>query len=99
MTLKPMHNPPHPGEVLKELYMEGLSVTTVAKYLDVSRNTLSKLVNGKQDISLEMALRLSKAFDTDAEMWMNMQRSYDLWHAEQGNKEFLRLVKRVPKVA
>ena len=99
MTLKPMHNPPHPGEVLKELYMEGLSITTVAKYLDVSRNTLSRLINGKQDISVEMALRLSKAFDTDAEMWMNMQRSYDLWHAEQGNKEFLRPVKRVPNVA
>ena len=97
MTLKPMYNPPHPGEVLKELYMEGLTVTKAAEYLGVTRNTMSKLINAKQDVTPEMALRLAKAFDTDAEMWMNMQNTYDLWHAEKNSKKLLRTVKRVPK--
>ena len=68
-----MHNPPHPGEVLKELCLrpKGLSVTKVARALRVSRKTLSAILNGRAGISPEMAVRLSIAFDTTAESWLN----------------------------
>jgi len=80
-----MHNPPHPGEVIKELCLEplGLSVTDAAKALGVSRKTLSALLNGRSGISPEMALRLAKAFDTSPESWLNQQMQYDLWITEQ----------------
>lgn len=80
-----MFNPPHPGEVLRELCLEplGLSVTEAAQALGVSRKTLSALLNGRSGISPEMAIRLSKAFDTSAESWLNQQMHYDLWLAEQ----------------
>lgn len=80
-----MHNPPHPGEVIKELCLEplGLSVTDAAKALGVSRKTLSAILNGRAGISPEMAIRLSIAFETSAESWMNQQTQYDLWNAEQ----------------
>jgi addiction module HigA family antidote len=80
-----MHNPPHPGEILRTLCLEplGLSVTEAAKALGVSRKTLSSLLNGRTGISPEMAIRLSIAFDTSAESWMRQQAQYDLWHAEQ----------------
>jgi addiction module HigA family antidote len=84
-----MHNPPHPGEVLKELCLEplGISVTDAAKALGVSRKTLSAILNGNAGISPEMAVRLSIAFDTSAESWMNQQTQYELWQAEQHRKE------------
>ena len=84
-----MHNPPHPGEVIKELCLEplGLSVTEAAKGLGVSRKTLSSIVNGKAGISPEMAVRLSIAFNTSSESWVNQQAQYDLWQAEQHHKE------------
>ena len=80
-----MHNPPHPGEVIKELCLEplGLSVTDAAKALGVSRKTLSTLLNGRSGIIPEMALRLAKAFDTSPESWLNQQMQYDLWITEQ----------------
>ena len=80
-----MHNPPHPGEVLRSLCLEplGLSVTAAAKALGVSRKTLSALLNGHAGISPEMAVRLSIAFDTSAESWLQQQMHYDLWQAEQ----------------
>lgn len=80
----PMHNPPHPGEILKKLCLEplGLSVSEAAKALGVSRKTLSSILNGRAGISPEMAVRLSIAFDTTAESWMNQQVQYDLWQAE-----------------
>lgn len=80
-----MHNPPHPGEVLKELCIEplNLTVTETAEALGVSRKTLSAILNGRAGISPEMAIRLSKAFDTSAESWLNQQMQYDLWQAEQ----------------
>jgi addiction module HigA family antidote len=80
-----MHNPPHPGEVLKELCLEplGLSVTAAAKGLGVSRKTLSTILNGRAGISPDMAIRLSIAFDTSAESWLTQQLQYDLWRAEQ----------------
>ncbi|MEA5544549.1 HigA family addiction module antitoxin [Limnoraphis robusta CCNP1324] len=81
-----MHNPPHPGEVLRELCLEplGLTVTDAAEALGVSRKTLSAILNGRAGISPEMAIRLSKAFGTSAESWLNQQMQYDLWVAEQG---------------
>ena len=90
-----MHNPPHPGEVLKELCLEplGVSVTKAAEALGVSRKTLSAILNGRSGISPEMAVRLSLAFDSSAESWMNQQLQYDLWLAEKGRNRL-----RVKKV-
>jgi antitoxin HigA-1 len=90
----PMHNPPHPGEIIKSLCLEplGLSVTEAAKALGVSRKTLSAVLNGRGGISPEMAVRLSIAFGTSAESWLNQQTQYDLWHAEQHRKR-LRVVR------
>ena len=84
----PMHNPPHPGEILKALCLEplGLTVTATAVALGISRKTLSAILNGRAGISPEMAVRLSIAFDTSAESWLNQQSQFDLWHAEQGRK-------------
>ena len=80
-----MHNPPHSGEVLKELCIEplGLTVTETAEALGVSRKTLSAILNGRAGIRPEVAIRLGKAFDTSAESWLNQQMQYDLWQAEQ----------------
>ena len=89
-----MHNPPHPGEVIKSLCLEplGVTVTQAAEALGVSRKTLSAILNARAGISPEMAIRLSIAFDTTAESWMNQQTQYDLWHAEQQRKR-LRVMK------
>jgi antitoxin HigA-1 len=88
-TAMRMHNPPHPGEVLQDLCLEplGLSVTAAAKALGVSRKTLSTLLNGHAGVSPEMAIRLSIAFDTSAESWLQQQLHYDLWQAEQHRGE------------
>lgn len=79
-----MHNPPHSGEVLRELCLEplGVSVTQAAAALGVSRKTLSSILNGRAGISPEMAVRLSIAFDTSAESWLRQQLQYDLARAE-----------------
>jgi len=89
-----MHNPPHPGIVLKGLYLEKLklSVSDTAKALNVTRQNLSGIVNGHTGISPDMALRLGKAFNTDPEMWLNMQKNYDLWKAEQDATKILEQV-------
>ncbi len=80
-----MHNPPHPGEVVRELCIHplGLSVTKAAKGLGVSRTALSELLNGRRGISPEMAIRLSMAFGGSAESWVTQQAQYDLWRARQ----------------
>ena len=84
-----MHNPPHPGLIIKELCLEplGVTITDAAKALGVSRKTLSSIINGKAGISPEMAVRLSIAFNTSSESWMNQQSQYDLWQAEQHRDE------------
>jgi addiction module HigA family antidote len=83
-----MHNPPHPGEVLRQLCLEplNLTVTDAARSLGVSRKALSSILNGRAGISPEMAVRLSMAFNTSAESWLNQQLQYDLWHAEKNRK-------------
>ncbi len=66
-----MHNPPHPGEIIKSLCLEplGVTVTEAAKALGISRKTLSAILNGRAGVSPEMAVRLSIAFGTSAESW------------------------------
>ena len=83
-----MHNPPHPGEIIRDLCLEplSLSVTAAAEALGVSRKTLSSILNGRSGISPEMALRLSKAFNTSPESWLNQQVQYDLWRAKKDSK-------------
>lgn len=82
-----MHNPPHPGEIIKESYLDELdiSMNSLAKNLDVSPSTLQRLVVGKTDISPEMALRLSKVLNGTPEFWMGLQQGYSLWRASQAN--------------
>ena len=76
----PMKNPPHPGRLLIEEILQplGLTVTSGAKALGVSRQSLSNLVNGRAGISPEMAVRLGKAFGASAQTWLRMQSNYDL---------------------
>lgn len=81
-----MHNPAHPGEILKELVLEplGLSVTDSAEHLGISRKTLSKVLNGRGAITPEMALRLELAFGKpSANHWLRLQNAYDLWQTRQ----------------
>ena len=80
-----MHDPEHPGKVLKELYLDplNLTVTSTAKGLSVSRQALSNIINGHNGITPGMALRLEKAFGTSRQTWLNMQQNYDLRRAEQ----------------
>jgi addiction module HigA family antidote len=75
-----MHNPAHPGEIIRKLCLDPLGVTVgeAAKALGVTRKTLSELINCRSGVSVEMALRLAKAFDTSAESWLGMQQQYDL---------------------
>ncbi len=83
-----MHNPPHPGAVIKRQCLQplGLTVTEAAQGLAVSRNTFSMLLNGRIGISPEMAIRLSLAFGGGPESWLRQQMQYDLWQAQQ-NRE------------
>mgnify|MGYP000179819375 FL=1 len=81
-----MHNPAHPGEILKELVIEpmGVTITDVAKHLDVSRKTLSKVLNAKGLITPEMAVRLELAFGKpSADHWLRLQNAFDLWQTRQ----------------
>jgi antitoxin HigA-1 len=87
-----MHNPPHPGEVLRD-YLGNLSVTDAASHLGVTRANLSRILNGSAGISAEMALRLSEAMGTSPELWTSMQSQYELWHASRRTR------KKVPRLA
>ena len=80
-----MHNPPHPGEFIREVYLEplNLSFRSVAVKLKVAPSTFNRLIKGKSNISSEMALRLSKTLGRSAESWMAMQSNYNLWIARQ----------------
>lgn len=80
-----MHNPPHPGGVVRRQCLEplGLTVTEAAKGLGVSRNTLSMLLNGRLGISPDMAVRLSRGFGGSPESWLRQQMQYDLWRAQR----------------
>jgi len=80
-----MHNPPHPGDFIRETYIEPfeMSVRTLAENLGVSPSTLNRLINNQSGVSPSMALRLSKALGRSPESWLTMQHNYDLWHARK----------------
>ncbi len=82
--------PTHPGQILKEDYIEtlGLTITKLSKVLGTSRKTLSKIINERGSVTPEMALKLSKAFDTSPEFWLNLQRNYDLWEAARKSSDW-----------
>lgn len=83
-----MHNPPHPGETLFELYIKplDLTITETAKALCVTRQTLSKLINDHRGVSTEMAERLAIAFGGEAITWLNQQVLYNLWFQQKKHK-------------
>lgn len=87
---KMTRKPTHPGELIREEYMKAmkLTVTSLAGTLGISRKTLSTIVNERSGISPDMALRLSRAFSTTPELWLNMQQGYDLWIAENEHTEW-----------
>lgn len=80
-----MHNPPHPGEFIREVYLEPYKVSyrTVAQKLNVSPSTFNRLIKGQSNVSSEMALRLSKTLGRSPESWLAMQSNYNLWVARQ----------------
>jgi addiction module HigA family antidote len=85
-----MHNPAHPGEILRELIIEplGLTIIDVAEHLNVSRKTLSKVINGRGAITPEMSIRLEIAFNKpSADHWLRLQNAYDLWNVRQNERE------------
>jgi len=77
-----MHNPPHPGELLRE-YLGTMPVSEAAKRLRVARSTLSRILNGRAAVTAGMALRLSDAFGNKPYIWLGLQQQYDLWHASR----------------
>ena len=87
--MMPMHNPPHPGEIVRRECLEplGLTVTRAAQGLGVTRQALSNLVNEKAGVSVEMAHRLSQAFGSTPETWLRIQMAYDLWQTKDRAKE------------
>ena len=89
--------PTHPGEILKRHYLEPMSVSVsrTAMALGVSRKTVSKIVNERGDVTPDMALRLARAFGTTPELWMNLQRNYDLWRAFHGSRAWQK-VRAIP---
>jgi len=84
-----INKPKHPGLMVRTLCLEplDLSVTKAAQLLKVSRPTLSKLLNGRMNISPEMAARLAIVFNTSEELWVNLQANYDIWKAQQKRKK------------
>ena len=87
-----MHNPAHPGEVLREYLPAGLAISDAAKHLGVTRQALSALLNGRAGMSASMALRLEAALGTSAEMWLGMQTQFDLWKARKRPPKVRRLI-------
>ncbi len=80
-----MHNPPHPGEFIKEVYLSPFDISSrkVAEKLKVSPSTFNRLIKGENNISPEMALRLSKTLGRSPESWLSMQDAFNLWHARK----------------
>jgi antitoxin HigA-1 len=82
--------PTHPGRIIKEDYLKPLSITInkLSTILGISRKTLSKIINERGAVTPDMALRLSRAFDTTPDFWLNLQKNYDLWQAEHKSDEW-----------
>ena len=85
-----IRRPTHPGNIIKEDYLLPLCITIkdMAENLGVSRKTLSKIINERGTITPDMALRLSRAFDTTPDFWLNLQKNFDLWQAEMESQEW-----------
>jgi addiction module HigA family antidote len=90
-----MHNPAHPGTVLKS-YLEGRSVTEVARHIGMSRAALSRVLNGRAAVSASMSLRLSEALGTSPDFWFKMQNNYDFWQAVQQRRHRVKRLKDLP---
>ena len=94
MMMRTRKRPPaHPGRIVKNHYIEPLSmtVTELAKVLGVARKTASKIVNQRGSVTSDMALRLSRAFNTTPDLWLNLQKNHDLWHAAHDSKDWERV--------
>ncbi len=87
--MKTMYNPPHPGEIIKDLWLEpmGISITEVAQAMDIRKKTLSKIIHKKGSVTPEIAVRLSMALGSSPESWMGHQMAYDLWQVEKHKDE------------
>jgi len=85
--------PTYPGTIIREDYLKplGLTITRLSETIGVSRKTFSKIINGKGSVTPEMALRLSRAFDTSPKLWLNLQKNYDLWQAEHASNAWKRV--------
>lgn len=90
-----MHNPPHPGEVLREWLPEGMTVTSAAEALRLSRVSLSKILNGKAGISADVALRLAAWLGTSPDLWTGLQVQFDLWQAEHSPRPEIQPLERL----
>ncbi|MGB7191501.1 MAG: HigA family addiction module antitoxin, partial [Acidobacteriaceae bacterium] len=88
-----MHNPAHPGGVLQD-WLEGMSVTEVARHLGVSRVGLSRVLHGQTGISPEMSIKLSEALGTSPDLWFKMQANYDFWIASRKKRTKVARLKR-----
>ncbi|MCI7568517.1 MAG: HigA family addiction module antitoxin [Desulfovibrio sp.] len=82
-----------PGEILKEMYLEplGLSIAAFAELIGVSRKTISAIVNGRAAVSVDMALRFSRAFNTTPDLWLNLQKTVDIWNARQKKGSWMQI--------
>ena len=89
-----MFNPAHPGKVLRDWIPDGMTVTAAAAELQISRVTLSKVLNGNAGVTAGMALRLSAWLGTSPDMWLGMQSQYDLWQAEQQPRPSIKPLER-----
>ena len=97
---KMKRKPTHPGVIVKEDYLVPLSISIkdMAENLGVSRKTLSKILNERGSVTPDMALRLSRAFNTSPDLWLNLQKNYDLWNAEKESKSWKRVKPLPPKL-
>lgn len=94
----PKNRPPTtPGEILREEFLAPLKMTQAefAERLGVTTESVNRLVNGKRAVSVEMALRLSKALGTSPDFWLNLQKDFDVWHKSRDLKQALRSVKKI----
>ncbi len=90
---KPMYNPPHPGAVIRDAVIDALNLTIkdAAEHLDVDRITLSRVINGRAAVSVEMAMRLAQALNTTPNVWLTLQQNYDLAQVRNGSTDFSRV--------
>ena len=92
----PKHrSPTHPGEILQEEFLKpmGLTQTALAAHLKWPHAKINELIKGKRGVTPAVALALSDTFGTSAEVWMNLQTNYDLWHAMRKHEKRTRLSK------